>query len=106
MLQGFWWEVGMKEGVIAIFLKPTELTAGFLGANANGNRCKVQVDACQVVPWYIKVYFHSLWVFVNQQPKAAAKVIEKIPISPSKDKASPGVMEIVPKLPCGVKSAV
>lgn len=98
---------GNERGVIAISLKSTELSKGLLGANAaiDDDRCKVQVHVFQVVPWYIKVYFHSLQIFVDQHPKATADVVEKIHVSPSKDKVSPGVMEMVLKLPCSVKFA-
>lgn len=96
---------GNERGVIAISLKSTEMTKGLLGANAIDDRCKVQVDVFQVVPWYIKVYYHSLQIFVDKQPKATAGVVEKINVSPSKDKVSPGVMELVLKLPCCLKSA-
>ncbi|GLU03842.1 hypothetical protein SLE2022_210170 [Rubroshorea leprosula] len=96
---------GNERGAIAISLKSTELTEGFLGANSVDDGCKVQVNIFQVVPWYVKVYFHSLRVSVDQQLKAPADVIEKIHVSPSKDKVSPGVMEMILKLPCTVKSA-
>lgn len=76
-----------------------------MGAFADNERCELRVDVFQVVPWYVKVYFHSLQVFIDQQPKAVSDVIEKIHVSPSKDKVSPGMMEMVLKLPCRVKSA-
>ncbi|OMO86865.1 GPI transamidase component PIG-T [Corchorus capsularis] len=96
---------GNERGAIAIFLKSKQLNEGFIGFNADNERCELRVDVFQVVPWYVKVYFHSLQVFVDQQPKAVSDVIEKIRVSPSKDKVSPGMMEIVLKLPCRVKSA-
>ncbi|XVF81382.1 hypothetical protein PTKIN_Ptkin15bG0150500 [Pterospermum kingtungense] len=37
--------------------------------------------------------------------KAVSDIIEKIHVSPSKDKVSPGMMEVALKLPCRVKSA-
>ncbi|XP_022728179.1 GPI transamidase component PIG-T-like isoform X2 [Durio zibethinus] len=96
---------GNERGTIAISLKSTQLSEGFMGANANDKRCELRVYVFQVVPWYVKVYFHSLQVFVDQQPKAVSDIIEKINVSPSKDKVSPGVMEVVLKLPCRVTSA-
>ncbi|XVE72741.1 hypothetical protein DITRI_Ditri11bG0063000 [Diplodiscus trichospermus] len=96
---------GNERGAIAISLKSTLLGEGFMGANSNDERCELRVNVFQVVPWYIKVYFHSLQVFVDQQPKTVADIIEKIHVSPSKDKVSPGVMEVVLKLPCRVNSA-
>ncbi|GAV70711.1 Gpi16 domain-containing protein/PUB domain-containing protein, partial [Cephalotus follicularis] len=96
---------GNERGAIAISLKSTDLSEEFHGATVFDNSCKLQVDLFQVVPWYIRVYYHSLKVFVDQQPKAAADVIEKMHVAPSKDKVSPGLMEMVLKLPCSVKSA-
>ncbi|KAE8671159.1 GPI transamidase component Gpi16 subunit family protein isoform 4 [Hibiscus syriacus] len=95
---------GNERGAIAISLKSTQTTEGFMGAHSNDERCELRVDVFQVVPWYVKVYFHSLQVFVDQQPKAVSDIIEKIHVSPSKDKVSPGVMELVLKLPCSVSS--
>lgn len=96
---------GNERGAIAISLISTELNEGLLGANTVEDRCKLQVDIFQVVPWYIKVYFHTLQVFVDGQPQGLTDVIEKMHVSPSEDKVSPGVMELVLKFPCGVKSA-
>ncbi|KAF5741275.1 GPI transamidase component Gpi16 subunit family protein isoform 4 [Tripterygium wilfordii] len=92
-----------NESAIAISLKSTESITSSL--DANGLDGKLQVDIFQVVPWYIKVYYHTLGVFVDGQPHAVRDIVEKIRVSPSKDKESPGVMEMVLKLPCGVKSA-
>ncbi|KAK5819288.1 GPI transamidase component PIG-T [Gossypium arboreum] len=97
---------GNERGAIAISLKSTQSSEAFMGSNSNDERCELRVDVFQVVPWYVKVYFHSLQVFVDQQPKAVSDIIEKIHVSPSKDKVSPGVMELVLTLPCSVSSAV
>ncbi|XVF21368.1 hypothetical protein REPUB_Repub12eG0084400 [Reevesia pubescens] len=96
---------GNERGAITISLKSTQLSEGFMGANTNDERCELRVNVFQVVPWYVKVYFHSVQVFVDQEPKALSDIIEKIHVSPSKDKVSPGVMEVVLKLPCRVNSA-
>ncbi|XP_065874968.1 GPI transamidase component GPI16 [Euphorbia lathyris] len=96
---------GNERGAIAILLKSTESRDTFLGTSSAGDGCKLQVDVFQVVPWYVKVYHHTLQVFVNDQPKAVGDVIEKIHVSPSKDKISPGVMEMALQFPCNVKSA-
>ncbi|KAJ4728468.1 GPI transamidase component PIG-T [Melia azedarach] len=93
---------GNQRGAIAISLESTELNEDL--PNIDGG-CELRVDIFQVVPWYIKVYFHTLRVFLDQKPRAVADVIEKIRVSPSKDKVSPGVMEMILKLPCGTKSA-
>lgn len=76
-----------------------------MSANSKDESCELRVDVFQVVPWYVKVYFHSLRLFVDQQPRAVPDITEKIHVSPSKDKMSPGVMEAVLKLPCRVNTA-
>lgn len=96
---------GNERGAIAIYLRSADISEGAQSINAIGKGCELQVDIFQVVPWYIKVYFHTLQVYVNQQPRAVADIVKKIHISPSKDKLSPGVMEMILKLPCGVESA-
>ncbi|KAJ0110944.1 hypothetical protein Patl1_01578 [Pistacia atlantica] len=96
---------GNERGAIAISLRSTDLSEGSGSTNAINEGCELQVDIFQVVPWYIKVYFHTLQVYVNQQRRAMADVVKKIHVSPSKDKLSPGVMEMILKLPCGVQSA-
>lgn len=96
---------GNERGAIAISLISTELNEGLLGSNIVDDQCRFQVNIFQVVPWYIKVYYHTLLVFVDQQPMAPADVLEKIHVSPSKDKVSPGVMEIILRLPCSMKSS-
>ncbi|WCJ38038.1 GPI transamidase component PIG-T [Euphorbia peplus] len=93
---------GNERGSIAILLKSHD---AFLGTSSTGDGCKLRVDVFQVVPWYVKVYHHTLQVFVNDQPKTVGDVIEKIHVSPSKDKISPGVMEMALQFPCNVKSA-
>ncbi|XP_050252768.1 uncharacterized protein LOC126699156 isoform X2 [Quercus robur] len=96
---------GNQRGTIAISFISTDLEEGFLSANIGEESCKLQADIFQVVPWYIKVYYHTLRVFVDGQPEAITNVVEKMHVSPSEDKVSPGVMELVLKFPCAVKSA-
>ncbi|KAL7003148.1 hypothetical protein U1Q18_004306 [Sarracenia purpurea var. burkii] len=96
---------GNERGAIAITLKPTKQCKDFQNAPINGDRCSLQVNVFQVVPWYVKVYYHTLQVFVDEQPQSVADAVEKMRVSPSEDKVSPGVMEMVLKLPCGVRSA-
>ncbi|CAN1318396.1 GPI transamidase component PIG-T [Linum perenne] len=92
---------GNERGAIAILLQST----GFLEARSVGDVCELQVDVFQVVPWYIKVYYHTFKLFVDDQAQPVEKFVEKVHVSPSKDKKSPGMMEMVLKLPCGVRSA-
>ncbi|BFG42719.1 hypothetical protein CerSpe_289930 [Prunus speciosa] len=96
---------GNERGAIAISLRSTEVSDELLHTDMSEGRCKLEVKVFQVVPWYIKVYFHTLRVYVNEQPQEVSDVVEKMRVSPSVDKVSPGVMEMVLKFPCGMKSA-
>ncbi|XP_008235459.1 PREDICTED: GPI transamidase component PIG-T-like [Prunus mume] len=96
---------GNERGAIAISLRSTEVSDEFLHSDMSEGRCKLEVKVFQVVPWYIKVYFHTVRVYVNEQPQEVSDVVEKMRVSPSVDKVSPGVMEMVLKFPCGMKSA-
>ncbi|CAI8590595.1 unnamed protein product [Vicia faba] len=51
---------GNERGSIAISFKSTELTKGFNVANNVEEKCKLQVYVLQIVPLYIKVYYHTL----------------------------------------------
>ncbi|KAK2406187.1 GPI transamidase component PIG-T [Trifolium repens] len=97
---------GNERGSIAISLKSTELTKGFIAANNVEEKCKLQVDVLQIVPWYIKVYYHTLQILVDEKPHAVTDFVEKMSVSPSEDKVSPGVMELVLRFPCEIKSAI
>ncbi|KAF7845575.1 GPI transamidase component PIG-T [Senna tora] len=97
---------GNERGAIAISLKSTELTQGFLGANSVEEGCKLQVNVLQIVPWYIKVYYHTLQLFVDERRQVVTDFVKTMHVSPSEDKVSPGVMELVLKFPCDMKSAV
>jgi phosphatidylinositol glycan class T len=98
--------IGNERGSIAISLKSTDLTKGFIAANNVEEKCKLQVNVLQIVPWYIKVYYHTLQILVDEKPHAVTDFVEKMSVSPSEDKVSPGVMELVLKFPCEIKSAV
>ncbi|TQE08370.1 hypothetical protein C1H46_005998 [Malus baccata] len=95
---------GNERGAIAISLRSMEVSDRLHTDTSEGS-CKLEVKIFQVVPWYIKVYYHTLQVFVDEQPQAVSDVVEKMRVSPSVDKVSPGVMEMVLKFPCGMKSA-
>lgn len=97
---------GNERGSIAISLKSTELTKDFIAANNVEEKCKLQVNVLQIVPWYIKVYYHTLQLLVDEKPQAVTDFVEKMSVSPSEDKVSPGVMELVLRFPCEIKSAV
>lgn len=96
---------GNERGAIAILLKSTDLNDSSPVADSASDGCELHVNIFQIVPWYIRVYYHSLQLFVDDQLKAVGAFVEKIHVMPSKDKISPGMMEMVLKLPCGVKSA-
>ncbi|KAL9303364.1 hypothetical protein ACSQ67_020627 [Phaseolus vulgaris] len=96
---------GNERGAIAISLKSTEMTQGLLTNNIE-ERCKLQVNVLQVVPWYVKVYYHTLQLLVDERPQVLTDFVERIRVSPSEDKVSPGMMELVLQFPCEMKSAV
>ncbi|GMH30938.1 hypothetical protein Nepgr_032781 [Nepenthes gracilis] len=96
---------GNERGSIAVSLKPAEHVESYLATGLSDNECKLRVDVFQVVPWYVKVYYHTLQIFVDGQIQPIYNVIEKMRVSPSEDKVSPGVLELVLKFPCDMKSA-
>lgn len=95
---------GNERGAIAISMKSTRSNnvdrAGYVE-----KECWLRVGIFQMVPWYVKVYYHTLKVFLDGEPQSSMDNIEKIRVSPSEDKVCPGVMEIVLRLPCGVKTS-
>ncbi|KAL1211931.1 hypothetical protein V5N11_023907 [Cardamine amara subsp. amara] len=93
---------GNERGAIAILLKETESQEKL---NLTNGRCTIKVNIFQIFPWYVKVYYHTLQIFVDQQKKTDSEVLKKINVSPSTDKVSSGMMEMMLELPCEVKSA-
>ncbi|CAH2054696.1 unnamed protein product [Thlaspi arvense] len=96
---------GNERGAIAILLKATESLENLSGRDLTNGCCTVKVNIFQIFPWYIKVYYHSLQIFVDQEQKTVIEVVKKINVSPSTDKMSSGMMEMMLELPCEVKSA-
>ncbi|KAG5042457.1 hypothetical protein JHK87_006372 [Glycine soja] len=94
---------GNERGAIAISLKSTP---GLVAANNVEERCKLKVNVLQIVPWYVKVYYHTLQLVVDERPQALTDFVERMRVSPSLDKVSPGVMEMALQFPCEMKSAV
>ncbi|CAA3023826.1 GPI transamidase component PIG-T [Olea europaea subsp. europaea] len=95
---------GNERGAIAISLKSSRNNnTQRVGCSENGSQ--LRIDIFQVVPWYVKVYYHTLKVFVDGELQSTMENIEKMHISSSEDKVSPGVMEMILRLPCGVKTA-
>ncbi|KAL8529163.1 hypothetical protein ACS0TY_006571 [Phlomoides rotata] len=95
---------GNERGAIAISMKSSS-SNDIKTANCDENECWLRVGIFQVVPWYVKVYYHSLELFLDGEPQSSTDNIENIRVSPSEDKVSPGVMEIVLRLPYSVKTA-
>uniref|UniRef100_A0A1J3GH08 GPI transamidase component PIG-T n=1 Tax=Noccaea caerulescens TaxID=107243 RepID=A0A1J3GH08_NOCCA len=95
---------GNERGAIAILLKATESQEKLLGGDLTNGRCTVKVNIFQIFPWYVKVYYHTLQIFVDKQQKTGSEVLKKIDVSPSTDKMSSGMMEMMLELPCEVKS--
>lgn len=97
---------GNERGAIAILLKATESHDKLLyGRDLSNGRCTIKTNIFQIFPWYVKVYYHTLQIFVDQQQNTSSEVLKKINVSPSTDKMSSGMMEMMLELPCEVKSA-
>lgn len=96
---------GNERGAIAISLESSGRKGIIQTVDVNEEKCGLRVDIFQVVPWYVKVYYHTTQLFVDEQPQSLENFVEKMHVSPSEDKASPGVMEMILRLPCAVKSA-
>ncbi|CAA3002366.1 GPI transamidase component PIG-T [Olea europaea subsp. europaea] len=95
---------GNERGAIAISLKSlSSNNTPTVGCCEKGSQLRINIF--QVVPWYVKVYYHTLKVFIDGELQSTMENIEKIHISPSEDKVSPGVMEMILRLPCGVITA-
>ncbi|XP_020169167.1 uncharacterized protein [Aegilops tauschii subsp. strangulata] len=58
-----------------------------------------------VFPWYVKVFYHSLQIFIDGSSKAVSEVLDMIHVTPSEDKLSPGTLEMLLRFPCGMQSA-
>lgn len=122
---GFWWKLpvswscvkaplrvsrflmgsGNEKGAIALSLQSTEWSQSLLKGNNNEEKCYLRVDVFQLVPWYIKVYYHTTKIYVDGISQSLEEIIEKMSVSPSEDKVSPGVMEMILRLPCDMKLA-
>ncbi|KAH1217332.1 GPI transamidase component PIG-T [Glycine max] len=94
---------GNERGAIAISLKSIQ---GLVAINNVKERCKLQANVLQIVPWYVKVYYHTLQLVVDERLQALTDFVERMHVSPSEDKVSPWVMEMILQFPCEMKSAV
>ncbi|KAI0523010.1 hypothetical protein KFK09_005400 [Dendrobium nobile] len=93
---------GNERGSIAISLRSTHLHERFSKAS---DGCAVHAVIFQVVPWYVKVYYHTLHIFLDGKTQIISDVVRKMKISPSEDKLSPGSMELLLRFPCNIQSA-
>ncbi|KAL2933748.1 GPI transamidase component PIG-T [Bienertia sinuspersici] len=96
---------GNERGAIVISLKSVGHRPSLVGTGASEDRCKLHINVFQVVPWYVKVYYHTLRIYIDGQVQSAANVTRKMRVSPSEDKVSSGVLELALTLPCSMKSA-
>ncbi|XP_009617316.1 uncharacterized protein [Nicotiana tomentosiformis] len=97
---------GNERGAIAISLKSVGRSEYTDSSEDEEGRCSLRVDVFQVVPWYVKVYFHTLKVYLDERLHSLADVVERTNVSPSEDKVSPGLMEIALRFPCDVNSVI
>ncbi|ONK58087.1 uncharacterized protein A4U43_C09F7980 [Asparagus officinalis] len=93
---------GYERGSIAISLQSSHSHEWHLD---QFNGCKVEAVVFQVVPWYVKVYYHTLKIFIDGKPQIVSDVVENMRISPSEDKVSPGMLELMLRFPCNMQSA-
>ncbi|KAL1544602.1 GPI transamidase component PIG-T [Salvia divinorum] len=96
---------GNERGAIAISMKSTKSNNVERTSSFDENECWLRVGIFQIVPWYVKVYYHTLKLFLDGEPQSSMENIEKIIVSPSEDKVSTGVMEMILRLPCSVNTA-
>ncbi|XP_006663442.2 GPI transamidase component PIG-T [Oryza brachyantha] len=93
---------GNERGSIALSFRSTNLRKQVYGSS---NDCSIKAVVFQVVPWYVKVYYHSLQIFIDGNSKAISEVVDKIHVTPSVDKLLPGSLEMLLRLPCSMQSA-
>ncbi|KMT05646.1 hypothetical protein BVRB_7g167820 [Beta vulgaris subsp. vulgaris] len=96
---------GNERGAIVISLKAVGQHQHLLGTGVSGERCFLHINVFQVVPWYVKVYYHTLQIYINGEVHPATNVTRKMRVSPSEDKVSPGALELALTFPCSMKSA-
>lgn len=96
---------GNERGAIAITMKSTRTKNVEKTSGHDEDNCKLRVGIFQMVPWYVKVYYHTLKLFLDGEPQSSTENIEKILVSPSEDKVSTGVLEMILRLPCSVNTA-
>uniref|UniRef100_A0A0D9XS15 GPI transamidase component PIG-T n=1 Tax=Leersia perrieri TaxID=77586 RepID=A0A0D9XS15_9ORYZ len=93
---------GNERGSIALSFRSTNLHNQLFGSSDD---CSIKAVVFQVVPWYVRVYYHSLQIFIDGNSKAISDVVDKIHVTPSEDKLLPGSLEMLLRLPCGMQAA-
>ncbi|KAK3136701.1 hypothetical protein QOZ80_5BG0441180 [Eleusine coracana subsp. coracana] len=93
---------GNERGSIALSFLSTNLQKQISGSSDD---CSIKAVIFQVVPWYVKVYYHSLEIFIDGNRKTISEVVDKIHVTPSEDKLLPGTLEMLLRFPCGMQSA-
>lgn len=93
---------GNERGSIALSFLSTNLQKHLFSGS---NDCLRKAVVFQVVPWYVKVYYHSLEIFIDGSRKDISEVLDKIHVTPSEDKLSPGTLEMLLRFPCSMQSA-
>ncbi|XP_056685771.1 uncharacterized protein [Spinacia oleracea] len=74
---------GNERGAIVISLKSINHHQSLVGTGAYGEKCNLHINVFQVIPWYVKVYYHTLRIYINGQVQPAANVTRKMRVSPS-----------------------
>jgi len=100
MQADFLWAVEMKEGQLLCRLCPLI----FKQISGSPTDCSLKAVIFQVVPWYVKVYYHSLEIFIDGSRKTVSEVVDKIHVIPSEDKLLPGTLEMLLRFPCSMQS--
>ncbi|CAD6233134.1 unnamed protein product [Miscanthus lutarioriparius] len=92
---------GNERGSIALSFMSTNLHKQISGSPTD---CSIKAVIFQVVPWYVKVYYHSLEIFIDGSRKTVSEVVDKIHVIPSEDKLLPGTLEMLLRFPCSMQS--
>jgi GPI-anchor transamidase subunit T len=93
---------GNERGSIALSFLSTNVHKQI---SDSSDGCSMKAVVFQVVPWYVKVYYHSLEIFIDGNRKTISEVVDKIHVIPSEDKLLPGTLEMLLRFPCGMQSA-
>ncbi|CAN6476701.1 unnamed protein product [Victoria cruziana] len=102
---------GNAIGSLAISLESTWSTTKHLSSSScavlepNQHDNMLELMIFQIVPWYVKVYFHTLQVYVDGRLTSVSDIVKRVSVSPSVDRVTPGLMEILLVLPYNSTSA-